>query len=55
MLGLFKSNPEKKLQNQYKRLMQENYELSKIDRKAADEKYAQAEEVLNELERLRNK
>lgn len=53
MFGLFKKKTEKeKLQEQYKKLMGEYHRLSKIDRKAADLKMAEAEEVGKQLEKL---
>lgn len=52
MFGLFKKDPKKKLENDYKRLMEESFLLSTTDRKASDQKRAEAEEVLKELEKL---
>lgn len=53
MFGLFKKKTEaEKLNKKYDKLMQEGYELSTINRKASDAKYAEAEEVLKQLEKL---
>ena len=55
MFGLFKKDPIKKLQKQYKQLMEESYNLSTTDRKASDLKRAEAEEVIKEIEVLQKK
>ncbi len=52
MFGL-KNNPEKKLAKKYDKLMAEGYKLSTSNRKLSDEKYAEADKVLKELEKLR--
>jgi len=53
MFGLFKKKSEKeKLQSQYQKLHKEAFELSKVDRKAADAKYAAAEEISKKIEAL---
>jgi len=53
MFGLFKGKTEKeKLQKQYQKLQEEAFKLSKIDRKAADQKYFEAEELMKKLEAL---
>ena len=53
MFGLFRKKTEaEKLNKKYDKLMQECYELSTINRKASDSKYAEAEEVLKQLEKL---
>ena len=53
MFGLFKRKTEKeKLTEEYQKLMKEAFELSKTNRKASDEKYAQADEVQKKLEAL---
>lgn len=54
MFGLFKSK-EQKLRDKYKKLILESFRLSKINRKASDEKYAEAEEVMKEIESLSKK
>jgi len=53
MFGLFKRKTEtEKLQIRYKKLMAEWHNLSSIDRAASDEKYADAQEVLTQIEKL---
>jgi len=51
----WKKSPTNKLKKKYEQLMQEAFVLSKTDRKKADEKTAEAEAVMNELEALINK
>ncbi|HKL32936.1 MAG TPA: Lacal_2735 family protein [Tangfeifania sp.] len=53
MLGLFKKKTEaEKLNKKYDKLMQEGYELSTINRKASDAKYAEADQVMKQIENL---
>jgi hypothetical protein len=53
MFGLFKKKTEvEKLQDQYKKLMEESFRLSKTDRTAADLKYAKAEDIAKKIESL---
>lgn len=52
MFGIFKKDPKKKLEDKYKALMEESYRLSTTNRAASDEKRAEAEEVLKELNKL---
>jgi len=53
MLGLFKKKSDlEKLQNKYKKLLEEAHKLSHQDRKAGDAKLAEAEEVLKEMDKL---
>lgn len=53
MFGLFKKKTEtEKLQNRYKKLMAEWHNLSSTDRSASDAKYAEAQEVLDAIEKL---
>lgn len=50
---LFKKKTEReKLELQYKRLMVESFELSKIDRKASDAKVAEADKVSKMIEEI---
>lgn len=52
-MGLFsRKTPTQKLQDRYKKLMGDYHKLSKTDRKAADGKYAEAEEVLKQIDAL---
>ncbi len=53
MFGLFKKKSEKeKLEEQYQKLLDESYRLSKTDRAASDLKAAEANEVLKKIELL---
>jgi len=55
MLGLFKKkDPVEKLQKQYNRLLQEAHQLSTTDRKASDEKMAEAELIVQKITELKN-
>ena len=54
MFQLFKkSSPTKKLEKEYRRLLEESYRLSTIDRMKSDLKAAEAQEVLKEIENLK--
>lgn len=53
MFGLFKKKSEKeKLQEKYKKLVDEAYKLSHTDRKASDMKTAEANELLEKIEKM---
>ena len=53
MFGLFKKKTEKeKLQAQYEKLMKEAHSLSTSNRKLSDEKVYEAEEVMQQLEKM---
>ncbi len=53
MFGLFKKKSKREtLNKQYKKLMEESYQLSHTDRKASDLKRAEAEEILKQLDQL---
>ncbi|NKI32068.1 Lacal_2735 family protein [Croceivirga thetidis] len=55
MFGLFKKKTEiEKLQEQYQKLMKEAFDLSKINRSASDEKYAEADKIQKKIESLAN-
>lgn len=54
MFGIFKKETEEqKLTKKYRKLMQEAFELSKIDRKTSDQKTAQADEIMNQIESIK--
>jgi hypothetical protein len=54
MFGLFKKKSEKeRLMEQYKKLTEEAYKLSHSNRKAADEKTAEAEEILKKIDAIK--
>ncbi len=53
MFGLFKKKTARqKLEEQYDKLQEEVFRLSKIDRKASDQKAMEAEEILKKIEAL---
>lgn len=55
MFGLFKKKSEKeKLQNRYKKLMEEAYKLQSVNRSQSDEKYAEADAILKQIDSLEN-
>lgn len=54
MFGLFKKKSLKeKLQKKYRKLLSEAHQLSKSNRKASDQKMAEAEDVLKQIEALK--
>lgn len=56
MFGLFKKKSEiDKLYEQYQKLTKEAYRLSTINRKESDQKTFDAEEVMIQIEALKNK
>ncbi|MFT4679497.1 MAG: hypothetical protein ACI9RU_003085 [Litorivivens sp.] len=56
MFGLFKKKSEiDKLEDKYKKLLKEAYDLSTSNRTLSDGKTAEANEVLDQIEVLRNK
>ncbi len=56
MFGLFKKKSKvEKLQDEYKKLKEKAFALSKTDRSASDKLTAKAEELLDEIEKLREK
>ena len=53
MFGLFRKKSSKdKLQEKYRKLMEEAYRLSHSNRKASDEKTAEAEAILRRIESM---
>lgn len=55
MFGLFKrKSPKEKLEERFKKLMQQWHELSNIDRKASDQKFAEAQNIAKLLNELKN-
>jgi len=48
----WKKSPKEKLQKQYESLMKEAFMLSKSDRKAADSKTMEADEIMKKIEAL---
>jgi len=54
MFNIFKKKSElEQLQEKYKKLMAEAHSLSQRDRKAGDQKMAEAEEVAKEIDKKR--
>lgn len=53
MFGLFKKKSEKeKLNDKYAKLLKEAFDLSKFNRRESDNKYAEAEKTLRQIENL---
>ena len=53
MFGIFKKKSEvEKLQEKYKKLMEEAYKLQSINRSDSDQKYLEADVVLKKIEAL---
>lgn len=53
MFGLFgKTSSKSKLEKQYKKLLEDSYRLSTIDRAKSDKVRAEAEEVIKQIEEL---
>jgi DnaJ-domain-containing protein 1 len=52
MFGIFKKkSKQQKLNEKYQKLMSEAHKLSTVNRKLSDEKIAEANEILKELEK----
>ena len=55
MFNLFKKKSKvQKLEDNYKKLMQEWHKYSSINRSKSDEKFAEAQKILEEIESLKN-
>ena len=55
MFGLFKKKSEaEKLQDEYKKLMKEAYDLQSVNRSASDQKYFEADQILKKIEALQS-
>ena len=55
MFGIFKTKtPIEKLQDRYKKLMSEWHDLSTTNRSASDAKYAEAQGLLDEIDKLKS-
>ena len=53
MFGLFKKKSELEiLQEKYAKLMQESFELSKVNRAKADEKFAEATKLMDDIDKI---
>ncbi|TXD48887.1 Lacal_2735 family protein [Polaribacter sp. IC073] len=56
MFGLFKKKSEvDKLQEKYKKVMEEAYKLQSINRTDSDSKYKEADDILNQIDTLKEK
>jgi hypothetical protein len=56
MFGLFKKKSEvEKLQEKYKKIMEEGFKLQSINRKDSDQKYLEADNLLKKIEALQAK
>jgi hypothetical protein len=56
MFGLFKKkSPLEKLQEKYKKLMEEAFLLQSVNRRDSDAKYLEADDILKNIEELKNK
>ncbi len=56
MFGLFKKkSPLEKLEEEYKSVMKEAFNLSKVNRSAGDAKYAEADEIQKKIDQLMQK
>ncbi len=54
MFRLFKKKSEvEKLNEQYNRLMKESHRLSTVNRKESDKKYAEAETIARQIDKLK--
>ncbi len=54
MYGIFRKKSEsEKLQEKYRKLMEEAHKLSHINRKKADDKLYEAEQVMKKLEQIK--
>jgi len=52
MFKFLKKDPAKRLQKRYDKLMEESYNLSRTNRKLADQKYAEAEVIMQQITAL---
>ncbi len=53
MFGLFKKKSKKEILNtKHKKLLEEAFKLSTINRKESDSKYAEADAIIKEIENL---
>jgi hypothetical protein len=56
MFGIFKKKSEvDKLQEKYKKVMEEGFKLQSINRTESDTKYKEADDILKEIEALKEK
>lgn len=56
MFNLFKKKSElEKLNDKYKKLMEDSHRLSTTNRKESDAKFAEADKILKQIDALKNK
>ncbi|WP_105015730.1 Lacal_2735 family protein [Polaribacter porphyrae] len=56
MFGLFKKKSEvEKLEDKYKKLMEEGFKLQSINRSDSDAKYLEADNILKKIDALKDK
>jgi len=56
MFGLFKKKSEKEvLQQKYEKLLKESFQLSTVNRSQSDTKFAEAQAILQQIEKLDQK
>jgi len=54
MFGLFKKKSEtEKLQDEYKKLMEQGFKLQSINRSDSDQKYLEADAILKKIDSLK--
>ena len=54
MFGIFKKKTAvEKLEEKYKKVMEEGFKLQSINRSDSDEKYLEADTILKEIEKLK--
>ena len=54
MFGLFKKKTEtEKLQDEYKKLIEQGYKLQSINRSDSDQKYLEADAILKKIDSLK--
>ena len=54
MFGIFKKKTVvEKLEEKYKKVMEEGFKLQSINRSDSDEKYLEADNILKEIEKLK--
>jgi superfamily I DNA and RNA helicase len=56
MFGLFKKKTDvEKLQEKYKKVMEEAFKLQSINRSDSDKKYLEADNLLKQIEKIQSK
>jgi len=55
MLGILKGSKEQKLRKKYRKLLKEAYALSHSNRRLSDAKYAEAQQIIDEIDGIKEK